>query len=164
VSKINIYVTGTGYAIAGPGVLLAVDLHQLTATSGEAYYTEKEHLYRVLIKVLLELQHITPGSVHIYNDTSLIEEMSGIAHNSIAIAIRKNIMPKILSIVYFNKMALAKIQKEISTIKEQLSFNAPKRYGEMAHNTQLSQNFATSFRRIRAEVFKRNWFNGSRTA
>lgn len=167
--KVKAYFTGAGYTISGPDIYLVVSLTPLIDQNGNPLFTDKEHLYRVLIALLKELIYIKANVIYIYNNTAIVEEMNGLKPSDswaeiIVSYIQRNIMPKINSIVYFNKEAISRIDNEILQMKERLSFNESKRQGQMAHGIAVSQGFRSTQRRTRATSFKEKWFNGPRTA
>lgn len=166
--KTKAYFNGTGYTISGPDVCLVVKLNPLTDKNGPIF-SDREHLYRVLLALLKEITHVNSSAIYIYNDSSIIDEMNGIRPidewgGTIVRYIHRNIMPKIQSIVYFNKESISRINHEILRAEELLSLNEPKRQGKMANYISLSQESRKTHRRTRVTSFKQTWFNRPGTA
>lgn len=142
---IKCYLNKSGYYIVGDKLEIA-NAPKLRETCDDL-----ECLYLSLISLLSNLKGIN-GTVYIYNDSRLINDINGFKalgsiYNSFVRLIRQKLLPEISGVVFFRKKSSEEIEKMISDAFVRLNINSGYQPNRPSKETKIEQ-------------FKRRWLNG----
>jgi len=154
-----------GYYVRGVTHESSMAVTPRTDPEGNLVFHSLEQQYAVLIRALTEISgHEVSEDIIVYNDTRIIEELSGIADPmfpEMTNHVRRNIIPEIKGCVWFHKKSPAFVQGRVQEGIDGLvnTLDAGTRTKQALESERRSLRATDEKKRIRVHRLKRGWLH-----
>lgn len=165
---IAVFVSKEGYYIHGDGVEAALRCSQALDDQGNPIFHELHHTYKVMFLALeiVARKQMIHGDVVVYNDSRIIDELNGSIPPLDDVCqrwrqvIRREIMPRVRSIVLFRKRAQDFIAAKMAGVNNLIVQHDPAVMQELAvKSNQMERERSRSTKARVLDRFKRMWKN-----
>lgn len=163
---ITVFVLREGYYVAGENMEAAFHCSPATDDRGNPIFHELHHTYKVMFLALQEVARkgMIRGDVVVYNDSRIIDELNGNIKpfddicRKWQLAICRELIPHIRSVVLFRKKATDYIRSQIKIGESLLAPSDPVIMGALAYKIdEIEKDQARSLKARVLDRFKGMW-------
>jgi hypothetical protein len=153
-----------GYSIAGDGIEVSQRCSPALTTRGDRIFQPTHHTYKVLYNALCELKNMdVKADVMVYNDSRIIDEINGTVEpldstcDEWLKSIKRNIIPSIMSIIFFRKRPTVQVDDAIALSHSHMVSEEEKRKIAKKEENTVEKRIQDRNGRIVSKL-KQSWF------